>query len=666
MWEQAWLTYRPEKNRQCPVFFQTIFVKSEYLSDVVIQSGLDELLRAGLEMYNVSFTIQNRDPEPLELGLWIRVGGQDQLGNEGYEILEKEGLIELRCNENKGVLYGIFRLLEIFRTGEWMENLHVTEIPKNEHRMLNHWDNLDGSIERGYAGNSFFFKNGQILTDQRTLDYARLLASIYINGVVINNVNVKEDATLLITDKYLTELDVLCSTFHRYGIKLFISINFAAPMEIGNLETCDPNDELVVNWWMSQCEKVFNKVPKLGGFLVKADSEGRPGPFTYHRTQAEGANMLAKAIAPYGGILIWRCFVYNCQQDWRDYTLDRAKASYEAFMPLDGLFDTNVVLQIKNGPMDFQVREPVSPLLGAMKSTNQFLEFQITQEYSGQQKHICYLVPQWKEVLEFKTYHTDENDQIKDIVSGKTYHRNIGGITAVSNTGDEPNWTGHDFAGANLFGFGKLAWDVDNSAESIAQTWTRLTFGNTKEIEENVCKMLGMSYRLYEKYTTPMGIGWMVNPNHHYGPNVDGYEYDRWGTYHRANWEAIGVDRTSLGTGYTLQYHPKNQIAFDSLTQCPMELSLFFHRIRYTTKLNNGKTLLQHWYDEHFEGMEEVKELRELWTLSKQYIDDYVFERVDERLKHQEEHAKQWCDVLTTYFYRKSGIVDVHHRGIVE
>lgn len=432
----------------------------------------------------------------------------------------------------------------------------------------------------------------------------------------------------------------------------------------GSLVNRELNKE-VKQWWADRVEEIYREIPDFGGFLVKADSEHRPGPFTYNRNHAEGANMLAEVLTPFNGLLIWRCFVYDCQQDWRDRSTDRAKAAYDNFKPLDGDFNNNVILQIKNRPMDFQVREPVSPLFGALQDTNQTLEFQITQEYTGQQKHLCYLVPQWKEILEFDTYARGEGSRVKRIIDGSLFEQEYNGFAGVVNVGDDQNWTGHTLAQSNLFGFGRLAWNPDLSSEEITEEWIRTTFGNDQQLIDTISDMLLNSWQIYENYTSPLGVGWMVNPHHHYGPNVDGYEYSSWGTYHRADHFGIGVDRTvKHGTGYTEQYFPPAAEKFESLEKCPDELLLFFHHVPYTYRLDSGETVIQHIYNTHFKGVEQVEELIEEWKGLKDKINKNTYNSVLSRLKIQLNHAREWRDVINSYFYRKSSISDKLNRKI--
>lgn len=657
-YENAWLSYRKRKGSPDSSYFGSMYADTDSL---VTETARKELEQAAFEILDVRM---QRADSPEEAGIILKTVPDSSVGEEGYQIKEENGQITISSGGDAGLLYGSFALIRCLQTEQPLKNLKIEETPSNPMRILNHWDNMDGSIERGYSGNSFFFENERVIVDDRTRAYARLAASVGINASVINNVNVKGNATKLITSVYGEELHRMSEIFAEYGIKLYLSLNFAAPMELGGLDSADPLDSRVKAWWKETMADIFGRIPNLGGFLVKADSEGRPGPFTYGRTHADGANTLADAAGPYGGKIIWRCFVYNCQQDWRDKKTDRARAGYDNFMPLDGQFRDNVILQIKNGPMDFQVREPVSPLLGGMTKTNQMLEVQIAQEYTGQQKHVCYLIPMFKEVLDFHTCCKEGQDTVADIVSGRTFGQKNCGMAAVANTGNDENWTGHDLAAANLFGFGRLSFNTGADAAEIAREWAVCTFGNNKKTVETIVEILMMSWQAYEKYTSPLGIGWMVNPNHHYGPNVDGYEYDRWGTYHRADHLGLGVDRSSEGTGYAQQYREPNASAYEKTETCPEELLLFFHHVPYTYQLRSGKTVIQHIYDTHFEGASDAEKMASLWDSLEGLVPEKVFVRVKARLEHQKEHAKEWRDQINTYFYRKSMIGDEKGRTI--
>lgn len=656
--EKAWLTYR--RNPQLGLLWKKNSIHSNF-QGTIAKNAVQELRIAAQEILGCSM-IETQCQK--EAGVLLLLDENHQVGKEGYEIYQEDGKLFITSGGEAGILYGVFHLARMLQCASKELELPVKKVPDSPLRMLNHWDNMDGSIERGYSGESFFFQKNEILVNDRTRAYARLAASVGINGVVINNVNVKERATWLIDEVFQKELKEMSDIFASYGIRLFLSLNFAAPMELGGLDHADPCSEDVKTWWKEKMKELYTRLPNLGGFLVKADSEGRPGPFTYGRTHADGANMLAEAVKPYDGLIIWRCFVYNCQQDWRDRKTDRARSGYDNFKPLDGQFFDNVILQVKNGPMDFQVREPISPLLGGMEHTNEMLEVQIAQEYTGQQRHVCYLIPMFKEILGFHTYCNKELDTVEDIVTGRTMGNHNCGMAAVANTGNDENWTGHDLAAANFYGFGRLSFDTSLSAEEIAQEWIHCTFGQDKEVLEKIEKILMMSWPAYEKYTSPLGIGWMVNPNYHYGPNVDGYEYDRWGTYHRADHLGMGVERGHEGTGYTQQYREPNASMYDNIETCPEELLLFFHYIPYTYPLKTGKTLIQHIYDTHFEGAEDVEEMATLWESLEAKIPSKVFQRVQKRLEHQKGHSKEWRDQINSYFYRKSMIPDEQNRKI--
>ncbi|ADD01517.1 Alpha-glucuronidase [Thermoanaerobacter italicus Ab9] len=675
----CWLNYENCSVGEYQDFCNYIKVKSTH---PIINTAIEELKFGLNKLMKKEPLILNYSPK----SSYIFVGTLEDLKNEKLdvqiknEILKEDGfavkivkegdtdVLAIIGQNEKGVLYGVFYLLRAICSGNSLNEIEIEDGPYNLLRIINHWDNLNGEIERGYAGQSIFFKDNKVVEDlSRVKDYARLLASIGINGVVLNNVNVHKYETELITDKFLPDVSRIADVFRLYGIKIYLSINFAAPVEIGDLPTADPLDERVKKWWKEIVENIYRYIPDFGGFLVKADSEFRPGPFTYGRNHAEGANMLAEALKPHGGLVFWRAFVYNCMVDWRDRTQDRAKAAYENFKPLDGQFMDNVVLQIKYGPMDFQIREPVSPLFGAMEKTNVALELQITQEYTGQQKDLCYLPTMWKEILDFDTYAKGKGSTVAKVVNGSLFGMKYGGIVGVSNIGDSKSWTGHPLAQANLYGFGRLAWNPLLSPKEIAEEWTKLTFGHDEQVINTIVSMLMASRDIYEKYTAPLGVGWMVNPGHHYGPNPEGYEYSHWGTYHYADYKGIGVDRTvATGTGYTAQYKEPIASMYENIETCPDELLLFFHHVPYTHKLKSGKTVIQHIYDTHFEGAEEAKGLKEKWLTLRGKIDEEIFEMVLERLEMQIKNAIEWRDVVNTYFYRKTGIRDVHNRKIYE
>ncbi len=675
---KCWLNYElntdPNVAQEYKKYCSNILLKED---SPIIMTAMNELKLAINTIFHIEPEISKEAPNSSHI--FISTLKQikdmeldDKICDEGFAIkrfkLDNVETLAIVGKDERGVLYGVFALLRAMCTGTPLEEIEGVDNPQTALRMINHWDNMSGDIERGYAGQSIFFENNKFIDDfTRIKDYARLLASVGINAIVINNVNVHEYETKLITDEFLPDVSKVADIFRDYGIQLFLSVNYASPIEIGGLSTADPLDDDVKLWWSRTVDKIYSYIPDFGGFLVKADSEFRPGPFTYGRNHAEGANLLAEALNPHNGLVIWRCFVYDCLMDWRDRTKDRAKAAYDNFKPLDGQFMDNVILQVKNGPMDFQIREPVSPLFGAMEDTNMMLECQITQEYTGQQKHLCYLVPMWKETLDFDTFAKGEGSYVNKIIDTTLNDNRHGGIAGVSNIGNSKSWTGHPLAQANLYGFGRLAWDSQLTSEEIAEEWVKLTFGTDEEIIEIIAPMLLESREIYEMYTSPLGIGWMVNPGHHYGPNIDGYEYSKWGTYHYADWKGLGVDRTvATGTGYTGQYSGEVQNMYENLETCPEELLLFFHHVPYTHELSSGKTVIQHIYDTHFEGVEKAKELREKWLTLEEKIERETFDIVLERFDIQVEDAKEWRDVVNTYFYRKTGIKDIHNRKIYE
>lgn len=684
-WKQLWLQYHPVADHGFGAYAGTVILE-DFENTPVITSLKEELVRGLKGMLGAEPVFTDKAE-----GTCIRICRVDAVlpGQEEEELSENQRAesyriqaapeeIRIEAAGEKGALYGAFALLRAIGTGKNPQQAAGTAVPSNPLRMLNHWDNMTNDIERGYSGDSFFFKDGTVLVNERTKDYARLVSSVGINAVVINNVNVKGDATDLITNRYFDKLAAMSEIFAAYGVCLYLSLNFASPIEIGGLDNCDPLNEEVIAWWKDKIAEVFGRIPNFGGFLVKADSEGRPGPFTYGRTQADGANMLADLVKPYGGTIIWRCFVYNCTQDWRDYKTDRARSGYDNFKAMDGDYHDNVILQIKNGPMDFQIREPIHPLMGGLRKTNQMLEVQIAQEYTGHQIDVCYLMPMFKEVLEFHTYctnHPEENDrqqegagdQVKDIVSGRTFGNQksgMAGMAAVANTGNDANWTGNDLAAANLYGFGRLAFDTELTSEEIAREWARLTFDTDEEAVDVLVKILMGSRATYEKYTSPLGIGWMVTPGFHYGCSVDGYEYSRWGTYHRADHLGIGVDRSSRGTGYAQQYYPENAQQYEDPARCPENLLLFFHHIPYTWKLSSGQSLIQYIYDSHFEGYDEAEAMAKAFEKLRGRIPADSFENISGRFCLQLDNAREWRDQVNSYFYRKSGIPDEKGRPI--
>lgn len=625
--------------------------------------------------YDLVLALVEVDPPAGAPAIWARARAEaDALGDEGFVVARGDGLTVVLAQAPAGLLYGLFHLV---RSGEsaFGGDLSVhRHCPAMRRRMLDHWDNVDvhpvmGQVERGYAGGSIFWRDGRLRSDlTRVRAYARLLAACGVNAVALNNVNVHATEARLLTDR-LTDVVALAEQFRPYGIRVHLSVNFASPIMLGGLPTADPLDPGVRRWWAETTRRVYEAIPDFGGYVVKADSEGQPGPFAYGRNHADGANLLADALAPFGGVVYWRAFVYNHRQDWRDRSMDRARAAYDHFAPLDGQFRDNAIVQVKYGPMDFQVREPVSPVIAAMPATRLAVEFQVTQEYTGQQRHVCYLGPLWSEVLRFRPWGED-GANVADIAAGKAGEG--GGLVAVSNVGDDPFWTGHPLAQANLYAFGRLAWAPELDPVAILDEWIELTFvpSTTSDpdlLRRGLHEMMDDSWLTYEQYTAPLGVGFMVRPHEHYGPDVDGYEYSSWGTYHFADRDGVGVDRTrASGTGYTGQYPKPWSDIYESLEHCPDELLLFFHHVPYTHVLHNGSTVIQHIYDTHFAGVERVVQMRACWEkiVAAGLVDPRRAARVQERLQEQLRCAREWRDQINTYFYRKSGIPDAHGRCI--
>ncbi|MGO1600018.1 MAG: alpha-glucuronidase [Brachybacterium sp.] len=591
-------------------------------------------------------------------------------GEEAF-ALRAEGERRTVIAAGRGLLHGFYAVLLGQVPTERVDwSVHA---PAQAVRMLDHWDNMTvhpvmGQVERGYAGGSLFYEHGELRTDlDRVEHYARLLAAVGINRVALNNVNVhSREATLLTTR--LHQVARLAEIFRAQGISVLLAVSFASPLVLGGLETSDPLDADVQDWWRVTAEAVYARIPDFGGFVVKADSEGQPGPFTYGRDHADGANLLARALAPHGGEVFWRAFVYDHRQDWRDRGTDRARAAHDHFAPLDGSFDDNVIVQVKHGPMDFQVREPVSPVIGAMPGTRLAVELQVTQEYTGQQKHLCYLAPWWSENLRFpfgdpRAAGPEAAPTVARLAAGT--RALPGGVVGVSNVGSDEFWTGHPLAQANLFALGRLAWDPELSPQQILEEWIAATFGTDPLVGEVLHELLDESWRRYESYTAPLGVGFMVRPGHHYGPDVDGYEYTPWGTYHFADRDGIGVDRSvATGTGFAGLFPEPWASRYEDVRTCPDELLLFFHHVPYTHRLHSGKTVIQHIYDSRADAYEQVLTLRPRWQELAGRVPSALHERVEELLREQERSAEEWRDQLRTYFYRASGIPDASGRPI--
>lgn len=571
--------------------------------------------------------------EPLRL----EIKRDKNLGNEGFRVYrDKKGLV-LSANNDLGLLYGSYALLRDNAAGKSIALRE--EIPAYNVRVLNHWDNLDGTIERGYSGHSIW--NWDELPDvvsPRYREYARANASVGINGVVLNNVNA---SSKILSAEYLAKVAKIADVFRPYGIKVYLSANFAAPMQLGGLKTADPLVPEVAAWWKAKADEIYKLIPDFGGFLVKANSEGQPGPCDFDRTHAEGANMMARALKPHGGIVMWRAFVYSPAD------ADRAKQAYIEFQPLDGKFDDNVIVQIKNGPIDFQPREPYSPLFGAMPQTDQMVEFQVTQEYLGHSNHIAYLAPMWTEFF--------------DYVSPSS----LKAIAGVANVGNDTNWTGHPMAQANWYAFGRLAWNPQLSSEEIIDEWMPMTLNypeNTpKEVIDGLKKMMLNSREAVVDYMMPLGLHHLFAFGHHYGPepwcDIKGGRPD-WMPpyYHRADSAGLGFNRSSSGSNAVAQYPAQLAKKLDNINTCPEEFILWFHHVPWDFKMKSGATLWQELCNRYQSGVESVETMQRQWTAAKPYIDPELWNDVNERLMTQARDANWWKEGCLLYFQQFSGM----------
>jgi alpha-glucuronidase len=578
-----------------------------------------------------------------------------RLGSEGFLIertsLDGRTLIVVAANTDIGVLYGTFHLLRMVQMHRTLSDVSVQSVPRIQLRIVNHWDNLNRLVERGYAGLSLW-EWGTLpeYKHPRYTDYARLNASLGINGTVINNVNA--DARIL-TDQFLAKVAVLADLFRPYGIKLYLSVFFDSPVRIGGLDTADPLNPIVNEWWKKKADEIYSYIPDFGGFLVKADSEGQPGPHGYGRDHADGANMLAEALEPHGGIVMWRAFVYDPEQE------DRFREAYDEFVPLDGRFKNNVIVQVKNGPIDFQPREPFSPLFGALPNTNTMLELQITQEYFGFNLHLTYKGPMYTEVLNADTYVKGEGSTVAKVIDGSIFDYGLTGIAGVINPGTDRNWTGHPFVQSSWYAFGRLAWDYTLTAKQIADEWMRMTFTNDGRFIEPVMDIMMKSREAGVNYRSPLGLTHLYAQGHHYGPAPWTKDLQRadWTAvyYHRASEYGIGFNRTETGSNAVEQYHRPVREIFKNIDYTPEEYLLWFHHVSWDHRMKSGRTLWEELVHKYYEGVETVRWMQETWDSIEAFIDQERFELVKALLKIQERDAVRWRDSCVLYFQTFSG-----------
>jgi alpha-glucuronidase len=572
------------------------------------------------------------------------------VNEEGFIILsityKRRDVTVIAANSDIGVLYGVFHFLGLMQTHKSLSSVNISSAPKTRVRILNHWDNLNRSVERGYAGLSLW--NWEALPDTldpRYTDYARANASIGINGAVLTNVNAN---ALILTKEYLGKVAALANVFRPYGVKVYLTARFSAPVEIGKLKTADPLDPEVIDWWKRKVDEIYTYVPDFGGFTVKANSEGQPGPQNYNRTHADGANLLAAALAPHNGIVMWRAFVYD-----NNVPDDRAKQAYNEFVPLDGKFLDNVMIQVKNGPVDFQPREPFHPLFGAMPGTPIIPEFQITQEYLGASIHLVYLAPLYEECLKSDTWAKGRGSLVAKVVDGTLENHHLTGMAGVANIGNVENWTGHPFGQANWYAFGRLAWDPYSSSADIADDWIKMTFTNNPEFVNRIKIMMLNSREVTVSYMTPLGLHHIMYSGHHYGPGpwVNRGRQD-WTSvyYHRADSIGIGFDRTTSGSNAVSQYYPHVRDMYNNVETCPENLILWFHHMPWDYRLKSGRTIWEEICYKYNAGVDSVHMMREEWQKIKGLIDDDRFEKVSRLLSMQERDAKLWRDGCILYF----------------
>ena len=574
----------------------------------------------------------------------------DAAGDEGFVIrstrIEKTPVTVIASNTEIGALYGAFHFLRLMQTGQSLKGINLTDRPALQLRVMNHWDNPNGSIERGYAGRSLWQWNE--LPDKispRYADYARACASIGINGAVINNVNA--DVRILSAET-LRKVAALANVWRPYGVRMYVSANFAAPSRLGGLATSDPLEQSVIDWWKAKADEIYGLIPDFGGFLVKANSEGQPGPKTYGRTHADGANVLADALAPHKGNVMWRAFVYD-----DDIDPDRSKRAYIEFMRLDGKFRPNVAIQVKNGPIDFQPREPFHPLFGAMKQTPVIAEIQATQEYTGQAKHLVYLGTMWEEFLQSDTYAKGKGSTVAKALAGKVQPTHLTGMVSVTNPGTDANWCGHHFSQSNWYAFGRLAWNPELSAKQIADEWTRMTFGNEVKTVATIRDLMMGSRETFVNYTMPLGLHHMIGGDH-YAPQPwnDRAARSDWTAvyYHHAAPEGIGFDRTKKGDKAVEQYFPPVCDTFDDISKCPEKFLLWFHRCPWDYKMKSGKTLWDALCAKYAEGTKQAESMQATWQSLSGKIDPRRHKEVAERLAIQVKDANQWREKILEYF----------------
>lgn len=673
--QKAWLQYSllPKEIQKGSKHYSIINTLSDkkkspvHVAGKEIQHGLHQMLDQKVDLkYNLS---ELTSPSSIVVGTveaFSAAGGNikpvPNLKEDGFWLSIEGDTVHILGQNERGTLYGSFEFLRRIALGNFLEVTFASN-PSAPIRWVDEWDNLDGSIERGYGGPSIFFRNGQVVDDMtRISQYARLLSSIGINGCCVNNVNANAN---LLNDFNLERLGRVADAMRPYGVRIGIALYFDTPKQFGGLSTSDPLDPQVIEWWENITAKLYKHVPDLCGYTIKANSEGQPGPLSYNRTLADGANLFARALKAHGdGIMMYRAFVYNHHLDESNWKNDRANAAVEYFQHLDGQFEDNVVVQIKFGPIDFQIREPPSPLFAHLRQTSVAIEVMVCQEYLGQQSHVVYQAPLWKSILDFDLRIDGQPSLVRDIVSGERFNRPRGGYAAVVNVGSDSTWLGNVLAMSNLYAYGRLAWDPSQEAVTLAEEWTQMTFGLDQTVVKTVVGLLMDTWPTYEQYSGNLGIQTLCDIlGTHYGPGPASQDGNGWGQWTRADSKAIGMDRTvATGTGNAGQYPPEVAARFESIETTPDELLLWFHHVPYTHRLKSGKTVIQHFYDEHYAGAQHAQTFPARWAQLKGLIDDERYENIAFRLNYQAGHSLVWRDSINEFYKAKCGIADEKNR----
>ncbi|MDV6332175.1 alpha-glucuronidase family glycosyl hydrolase [Asticcacaulis sp. 201] len=647
-----WLRYRPVETSYAAQYRPH--------ATAIIGGNTPILMRAKAELQRGLDGLLDQKTPIVDLpvdGAVMLVTEDASVPEEGFRIeartVNGHAVTVISARTDQGALYGAFRFLRQIQTRQSLDHLKIADAPKIKLRVVDHWDNLNGTVERGYSGASIFdWWRLPDLVDPRLTDYARAEASIGINGVVLNNVNAKADS---LTEPYLRKTEAVAQVLRPYGIKVYLSARFSAPIDLGGLKTADPLDPAVQAWWAAKTDEIYKIIPDFGGFLVKANSEGQPGPGDYGRNHAQGANMLAAALKPHGGIVMWRAFVYS-EHD----ADDRAKQAYNEFAPVEGQFADNVLLQIKNGPIDFQPREPFHPLFGAMPKTNEMLEVQVTKEYLGQGTHLVYQGPLYEETLKADTFAKGKGSTVAKIIDGSLDGHTLTGIAGVSNVGDDRNWTAHDFSQADWYAFGRLAWDPEASSRDIAADWVRMTFSADPAFVKPVVEMMMTSRETAARYMTPLGLAHQMATGHHYGPGpwVCDLARPEWNPcyYAKADARGIGFDRTATGSNALAQYTPKAAKLWTDPKTMDERYLLWFHHLPWTYKVQSGRSLWDELVTDYDAGANAAGDMRRTWAGLSAYVDPQRFAAISANLAIQEREARWWRDASIAYFQSKSGL----------